>query len=72
MNNYKYTRMDERHVINSVGQRPKNRNRPKQALKERNQQDYAPLGLKGEGFISIIGRCPILMVMHFQGNKQTC
>ena len=67
-----YTQRAESPVINSVGQRPANRNRSTNpALKGRHQRDYAPLGLKGERSVSMIGRCPILMILPFQGNKQT-
>ena len=47
MNIRKYTQRAESHLINSVGQRPANRNRfLYQALKGRNQRDFAPLGLR--------------------------
>ena len=72
MNIRQYTQRAESPVIISVGQRPTNRSRSwNQALKGRNQRDYAPLGLNGFGFVAMIGRCPILMMMPFQGNKQT-
>ena len=71
MNIRQYTQRAESPVINSVGQRPANRSRSlSQALKGRNQQDYAPLGLReGVGFVPMIGRYPILMIMPIQGNK---
>ena len=47
MNIRQYTQRTESPVINSVGQRPANRSRSlSQALKGRNQRDYAPLGLR--------------------------
>ena len=48
MNIRKCTQRAESPVINSVGQRPAKRNGScSQALKGRNQRDYAPLGLTG-------------------------
>ena len=71
MNIRTYIQKAESPVINSAGQRPMNRNRSwNQALKGRNQWDYAPLGLMGGG-ISMTGRCPVPMMMPIQGNKQT-
>ena len=47
MNIRKYTQRAESPIINSVGQRPTNRNRlQSQALKGRNQRDYALSGLR--------------------------
>ena len=49
----KYTQRTESPTINSVGQRPTNRSRLwNQALKGRNQRDYAPLGLLDGGHLN--------------------
>ena len=72
MNISKYTQWAESPEINSVGQRPTNRNRSwNQALKGRHQWDYAPLGLSGLGIVSMIGRCPILMMMPILGDQHS-
>ena len=72
MNIRQYTQRAESPVINSAGQRPANKNRSwNQALKGRNQKDYAPLGLKWWLFVPMIGCYPILMIMPLQGSKLT-
>jgi len=79
MNVRKYTPMAESHLIKSVGQRHANKIRSwNQAPTGRtfssakpNQRDDAPSGLSGFGFVPITGRCPILMMTPFQGNKQS-
>jgi hypothetical protein len=54
-------------TINSAGQRPANGSRPiHQALKGRNQMDFAPLGLSGDRHVSSTGRCPVLLMTLFQ------
>ena len=59
MNIRQYTQRAESPVIISVGQRPTNRSRSwNQALKGRNQRDYAPLGLRWWVFVPMIGRLP--------------
>ena len=72
MNIRKYTQWAESPEINSVGQRPANRNRScNQALKGRHQWDYAPLGLSGLGVVSMTGRCPILMMTPILGYQHS-
>ena len=79
MNVRKYTPMAESRLIKSVWQRHANKIRSwYQAPTRRtfnpakpNQRDDAPSGLSGFGIVPITGRCPILMMMPFQGNKQS-